>query len=214
MIAYLSTYLFVDHYGVLYPLTPGTTLALQILWGVIVFVILIACLQLFTLMSFHSARLLSMAATKDKLTELPNRYHIAKYEKDYMKEDRWIALADIDDFKKINDTYGHNFGDYVLKKLAELMQKELKDCEICRWGGEEFLIVGRGRDMDSVSRLLDSFRMLVGAHTFSENEITTKLTITIGFAVYQPGLTMTDWINIADKKLYAGKYSGKNQVVA
>ncbi len=214
MAAYLCTYLYVEYNGAPYQLTSGASFMLQIIWGVIVFVILILCLQLFTLMSFHSARLLSIAATKDKLTELPNRYHIAKYEKDYLSKDRWIALADIDDFKKINDTYGHNFGDYVLKTLAEMMQRELKDCEICRWGGEEFLIVGRGSDKDRVSVLLDSFRRTVEAHVFSEDAITTKLTVTIGFAAYQPDITMTDWINIADKKLYAGKFSGKNQVVA
>ncbi|MCR5544080.1 MAG: GGDEF domain-containing protein [Eubacterium sp.] len=213
MILYIFSYIFVYKNGVLYPLSDKTSFFLQIMWALVVFLILIACLYLFTLLSFHSARLLSIAATKDKLTELPNRYHITKYEKEYLSPDRWIALADIDDFKKINDTYGHNFGDFVLKKLAELMQKELKHTDICRWGGEEFLIIGNGKNIDKAFKELDNFRKTIEEFTFAEGDTETRLTITIGLASYKQDISMTEWINIADKKLYAGKYSGKNQVI-
>lgn len=213
MFFYLASYILTSKFGVLYPLSDNSSYFLQILWGLVVFTILIACLQGFTLISFHSARLLSIEATKDKLTSLPNRYHIAKYEKDYLAGDRWIALADIDDFKNINDTYGHNFGDFVLIKLAELMQTEMPDTEICRWGGEEFLIVGKGNDLDKAYTLLDTFRKTIENYTFSDKGTDVKLTITIGLAAFEPDISMTEWINIADKKLYAGKYGGKNQVV-
>ena len=213
MIFYIASFILTNKYGVLYPLTNQTSFILQLLWALVVFIILIACLQLFTLLSFHSERLLSIAATKDKLTNLPNRYHITKFENDYLSDDRWIALADIDDFKKINDTYGHNYGDYVLITLAELMQENLSDCEICRWGGEEFLIIGKGHDTDIAYKILDAFRKSIEAYTFSNDGIDVNLTITIGLAAFKPDLSMTEWINTADKKLYAGKYGGKNQVV-
>lgn len=213
MVAYLSSYIYTHNNPVPYNLSEGTIFSLQIIWALIVFVLLILSLQLFTLLSFHSERLLSIAATKDKLTNLPNRYHVAKYEKEYLSDNRWIAMADIDNFKKINDTYGHNFGDFVLKKLAELMQNEIPDSDICRWGGEEFLIIGKGNDIDKAYDILDSFRKKVEAFEFSYDNTTIHLTITIGLDTFKNDVNMTKWVNTADKKLYAGKYSGKNRVV-
>lgn len=213
MVAYLFSFIMSNKYGAVYPLTEKTSTALEIIWGIIVFVIVIVCLQGFTLLSFHSARLLSNAAIKDKLTNLPNRYYIAKYEKDYLKENRWIAIADIDNFKKINDTYGHNFGDYVLQTLANLMQSSFKETEVCRWGGEEFLIIGKGTDINKAYDVLENFRKEVEEFSFENEEASTKLTITIGLSQYSKGLSLNDWVNTADKKLYAGKYSGKNKIV-
>ena len=93
------------------------------------------------------------------------------------------------------------------------MQKDLPECEICRWGGEEFLIIGKGHDIDIAYKILDTFRKSIEAFTFSKDGTDVKLTITIGLASFAPDLSMTEWINVADKKLYAGKYGGKNQVV-
>lgn len=213
MIAYITSFILTNKYGAVYPLPETTSTLLEIAWGVIVFIIGIVCLQGFTLLSFHSARLLSNAAIYDKLTSLPNRYYIAKNEKDYLSTNRWIAIADIDDFKKINDTYGHNFGDYVLKTLASLMNSNIQGTEACRWGGEEFLIIGKGKDIDKAYKLLDKFRNEVASQEFKDNDISTKLTITIGLTQYKEGMTLDEWVNTADKKLYAGKYSGKNKVI-
>ncbi len=213
MISYTCTYIYTHKYGALYSLSDKTTFVLQIVWGIVVFVIGIVCLQGFTLLSFYSARLLSIEATKDKLTNIPNRYYIAKHENEYLTGNRWIAMADIDNFKRINDTYGHNFGDYVLKTLAQLMQEEISDTEVCRWGGEEFLIIGNGNEIEKAFNKLEAFRKTVEAYNFSYNGTHTNLTITIGLSEYKEGLNMTDWVNIADKKLYTGKYNGRNQVV-
>ena len=213
MLAYISSFILSRKFGVVYPLPDNISTILEISWGVIVFIIGIVCLQVFTLLSFHSARLLSNAAIKDKLTNLPNRYYVAKNEKDYLKENRWIAIADIDNFKRINDTYGHNFGDYVLQTLANLMQSNIKDTEVCRWGGEEFLIIGKGNNLDKAFNTLEKFRKEVEDYTFENDEASTKLTITMGLSQYNKGLSLDEWINTADKKLYAGKYSGKNKIV-
>ena len=213
MLAYINSFIINNKFGTIYPLPEKTSTTLEITWGIIVFIIGIVCLQGFTLLSFHSARLLSNAAIYDKLTSLPNRYYVSKNEKDYLSTNRWIAIADIDDFKKINDTYGHNFGDYVLKTLASMMKSSIKDTEACRWGGEEFLIIGKGKDINKAYKLLDKFRNEVSTHEFKENETSTKLTITIGLTQYKDGMSLDEWVNTADKKLYAGKYSGKNKVV-
>lgn len=213
MLAYVHSFILSNKFGAIYPLPDKTSAALEITWGVIVFVIGIVCLQGFTLLSFHSARLLSNAAIKDKLTNLPNRYYVAKNEKDYLKENRWIAIADIDNFKKINDTYGHNFGDYVLQTLADLMRTNIDETEVCRWGGEEFLIIGKGNDINKAFDVLEKFRKEVEEYSFENDEAKTKLTITMGLSQYSKGLSLNEWVNIADKKLYAGKYSGKNKIV-
>ena len=138
---------------------------------------------------------------------------MSKNEKDYLKENRWIAIADIDNFKKINDTYGHNFGDFVLQTLANLMLSNIEDTEVCRWGGEEFLIIGKGNDIDKAFKKLEKFRKEVEEFSFKNEEASTNLTITMGLSQYSKGLSLNDWINTADKKLYAGKYSGKNKIV-
>lgn len=213
MLAYICSFILSRKFGVVYPLPDNISAILEISWGIIVFIIGIVCLQIFTLLSFHSARLLSNAAIKDKLTNLPNRYYVSKNEKDYLKENRWIAIADIDNFKKINDTYGHNFGDFVLQTLANLMLSNIEDTEVCRWGGEEFLIIGKGNDIDKAFKKLEKFRKEVEEFSFKNEEASTNLTITMGLSQYSKGLSLNDWINTADKKLYAGKYSGKNKIV-
>ena len=131
----------------------------------------------------------------------------------------WIAILDIDDFKKINDRYGHLCGDFVLRSLAEIIKKNCGDRTVCRWGGEEFVIVGddsgkdeRGRRLESV--LLDNIRRDVAIKDFLYDESTTvNMTVTIGTARYREGQTVDEWINMADARLYRGKKSGKNKVV-
>ena len=71
----------------------------------------------------------------------------------------------------------------------------------------------KGNDLDKAYTLLDTFRKTIENYTFSDKGTDVKLTITIGLAAFEPDISMTEWINIADKKLYAGKYGGKNQVV-
>ncbi|MCR5421358.1 MAG: GGDEF domain-containing protein [Lachnospiraceae bacterium] len=214
MAFYLQSYYYSHNYKILYPLSEDTKVFFQYLWGIVVFVITIVCLWGFTLLSFHSERLLSIQATYDKLTGLPNRYFVARHEEENLTDNRWIAMTDIDDFKKINDRYGHNYGDYVLQTLAKLMKERMRDCIVCRWGGEEFLILGENDNMDRVYEMLDLFRKEVEGFCFSYEDIDINLTLTIGFSKYKVGLGMVDWVSVADKKLYVGKYSGKNKVVA
>lgn len=221
MCAYLAL-LEVSHYHPApYSLPDEVSFWLQIGWGIIVFGITITVLQLFVLVVFNSEDLLSKQLSHDLLTGLPNRYYMMDYLKESTRSEDvdglWVAMADIDDFKLVNDAHGHNCGDYVLKAIASILNEVGEDVEVCRWGGEEFLLVGRlgeGETDVADAACLHSLRTMVADHSFWYGEQRLGLTMTIGVARHERGETISEWINRADKKLYEGKANGKNQVVA
>ena len=197
-----------------YALPNGINITLQISWAVIVFVIMSAVLFIFVSTTTHSQNELSNEVVHDKLTGLPNRYYMASYfqsiEEDESNRRHWVAIADLDDFKSINDTYGHNCGDYVLKTFASLLKDISGDIVVCRWGGEEFLLLGD--EGTSPEEILESLREKVESYPFVYEGIAMKLTVTIGFAYKNEGQTADEWIDEADKRLYEGKEKGKNCV--
>lgn len=158
-------------------------------------------------------KLTDMAHT-DRLTGLFNRHYMmshldALYQSVLPRQ--WIAMVDIDDFKKINDTYGHNCGDYVLTELTKIMLDVCRDCTISRWGGEEFLIIS---NTDTLKHeIMETLRRRVESTPFSYQGKDFPVTITIGVSDYQSGQSLSSWIQSADTKLYDGKTSGKNRVV-
>lgn len=165
---------------------------------------------------------LARQANHDKLTELVNRNYLIEYlQKVYEAEDMadyWLAMLDIDDFKKINDTYGHNCGDYVLKSVANLISENSCGMIPCRWGGEEFILVGRMAEHrvegpGSASFVMEKLRRAVEKFEFRYEGREIKVTVTIGLSGYMKAQTVDEWINEADKKLYQGKQSGKNKLV-
>ena len=125
-----------------------------------------------------------------------------------------LALFDIDDFKKINDTYGHIAGDYVLKRIAEITKETLEDCFICRYGGEEFVVVLEDNKLNTPFERLDMFRKVVEKEQFIFEDMNINLTITIGMMEYIGGKDLQKWVDLADEKMYSGKRSGKNKTVA
>ena len=161
----------------------------------------------------YESKLKDIAHT-DRLTGLYNRHYLLSRLDGLNKEelsDYWIAILDIDNFKKVNDVYGHNCGDYVLKNIAETARDECSECTVCRWGGEEFIILASsGKCPDSI---LESLREKIsGLHmNFEEQDI--HVTVTIGTEKYSPDRNVDAWISEADRKLYFGKNNGKNQVV-
>lgn len=218
MVVYLLAYIITTAYPPAYKFPEITEFWLQILWGIITFVIVIMFLEIFVLITSRSEKNLSEQVAHDELTGLFSRHFMSEYLERIMNENTksryWIAMADIDDFKKVNDTYGHNCGDYVLKTLAELIRTELHHTEVCRWGGEEFLMVGENRSgMEEESSGLDRIRRIISEFGFDYEGQQLKITITIGIACYDESYTRDEWINKADECLYIGKNSGKNQVV-
>ena len=156
---------------------------------------------------------LKETALIDRLTGLYNRhYMIGRLESAAKEAPYFIAMLDIDDFKKINDRYGHNAGDYVLVNVARIMKENCRNSKISRWGGEEFLILTPG-DIAGGASLIEQLRSAVEKEDFSFGEDHIKVTITAGLADYTGDVSVDKWVNTADENLYKGKKSGKNKVV-
>ena len=157
-------------------------------------------------------------AGTDPLTGLPNRRSmIEQIEKHYRENSDQtfsVAIADIDFFKQVNDTYGHNCGDYTLTMLTELfVQHAMGRYSVCRWGGEEFCFFMPGMNLDEASVVMndlcfaaEKLKLEYEGHPFS-------ITITIGVEEYDFTSPLEDLLNAADEKLYMGKNSGRNRVI-
>ena len=161
---------------------------------------------------------LKKEAYTDQLTGHFTRRRAMEYIKtvreEYPDKPISIAIGDIDFFKKVNDTYGHDMGDEVLKDVAKIMVDACgKDAFLARWGGEEFLMVFpdcNGDDayahIEDVRRTIQKTAIRVGG-----NEI--HITMTMGLAEYDFNSDLQSTIKEADDKLYTGKANGRNQVV-
>lgn len=124
-----------------------------------------------------------------------------------------VGMADVDFFKKVNDTYGHSTGDEVLKKATQIMQKHLgEDGFVCRWGGEEFLMaanVTKEAMQGLMQDMLDELR----ATEFTCDFKTFRVTMTMGLTQYHSPDRLETCVEIADRMLYNGKQNGRNQIV-
>lgn len=183
----------------------------------IVLIVLMMTLQLFSELTVYQEDKLSKQALFDALTGLPNRFNmLAKLEKMFSQEEQekyYMAMIDIDDFKKINDSYGHNVGDDALKMLAKVIFENCSGMEFCRWGGEEFIIVSECKENEIDAVFLDELRKAVNECSVRTHRGSIRMTVTIGAAKYKTEQSIEEWIDSVDKKLYAGKCSGKNKVV-
>lgn len=129
-----------------------------------------------------------------------------------------IAMLDVDLFKKVNDTYGHDVGDEVLMSLGKILRdkQENNDCfHVSRWGGEEFLIFNEGyqKNKEAIICEFDALRKQIENTVVEYKGKDISVTVTIGLAFYQKGKTIHSLIKEADDNLYAGKNSGRNKVV-
>jgi diguanylate cyclase (GGDEF)-like protein len=125
-----------------------------------------------------------------------------------------ILVIDIDHFKSINDTHGHQVGDHVLRDVGGLLKANIRAGDIvCRYGGEEFLMVMPGMREGDARRRAEKLRLLIESHSILQNGVTIKLTASIGGAVYpEHGVTQDQLISLADSALYRAKHSGRNRV--
>ncbi len=122
-----------------------------------------------------------------------------------------IVFFDIDHFKQINDTYGHNTGDEVLKSLTALTSATIRGLDIfARWGGEEFLILIDSTTLAEASQMADHLRKTIKNYEFPDVK---NVTCSFGVTVYHPGETAEEFINRADSALYQAKETGRNRVV-
>lgn len=154
-------------------------------------------------------------ASVDPLTGLYNRRSMQDFFAQVLKEEREFSLimCDIDNFKRVNDTYGHDFGDVVLKEVAHIVQQQVRDNGyVCRWGGEEILILSNDR-LDHTCETAENIRHDVEQHIFSCRGKELHCTLTLGVAGHRVGNSVEDTIKHADSRLYYGKQNGKNRVV-
>lgn len=159
----------------------------------------------------------------DKLTELKNRMGFySDYNRDYLRlltdgeNPRRISMfiCDIDFFKKVNDTYGHNAGDAVLRHVAGIFRANSRICDgVYRWGGEEFIVILPDTDMQGAADFAERLRTLVMASVCHFDDLDIKVTMSFGVTEIDPSKSIESNIEDADAKLYKAKESGRNIVI-
>ncbi len=152
----------------------------------------------------------------DHLTEMYNRRKITElFETEYARYKRYkyplsIILIDIDYFKKVNDEFGHNQGDVILKEFAEILQTDARESDhVGRWGGEEFLIICPQTDIHGAATLAEKLRKSINEYPFT---MVGHKTASFGITTCTDDCTFESMINRADKALYSAKSAGRNNV--
>lgn len=169
----------------------------------------------------HQIELIKLATT-DELTKLYNRrYFMQVLDNEISRYMRYklilsVALLDVDLFKDINDEFGHDGGDYVLKELGALLQKSVRTTDtVCRYGGEEFAIIFPNTDLLGAERFGERLRDTIDRHFFYYDHMNIPVTVSIGVAEAYSEVANNDMLlKLADKALYAAKKDGRNRVIS
>ena len=155
---------------------------------------------------------LHLASITDPLTGLQNRAAFRKSLQEQIDNKQPVALLflDLDNFKEINDTLGHEIGDKLLLESAHRLSQVVRNEDtVGRLGGDEFIIMPLKMSLDTAKALAEKIRTIIEQHTFVNN---IKLTLSIGVAEYLENDTLDSWITRADEALYKAKENGKNSV--
>lgn len=149
----------------------------------------------------------------DSLTGLFNRHYFFEQAENYVDmpagQHNFTIMVDIDFFKKVNDTYGHQKGDEAIVFTAQSLQSFFKDFIVARFGGEEFCVIGFVSSKDELIKIAESFRAFIEAESSKQTEV--HFTVSLG--VFFDANNISDAVNKADEGLYTAKESGRNQVV-
>ena len=156
----------------------------------------------------------------DPLTGLYNRRHFEdNLEREFLRASRYnnelsFAIIDIDFFKKVNDTYGHSAGDYVLKEVAYLILQNLRKTDmVFRYGGEEFTVIITETPIERAVVPLERLRKAVEEYPFNHNGQKIQVTISVGVSEVSKKIeTVNQLFEDADKALYKAKENGRNQI--
>lgn len=153
----------------------------------------------------------------DALTQIWNRYHMESVIEEQIsaaeryEQDLSIILFDVDNFKQVNDSYGHEVGDNVLMGLSKLLKEQLRDTDdLGRWGGEEFLVIAKHSDVEATKQLAERLRSNLERADFGE---AGTVTASFGVTQYRPVESSTHLIKRVDDALYEAKEGGRNRVV-
>ena len=220
--------LYFNSYTPFFPLEPGIMKILFNFNLLVAFFIIIISLWRFTsdlltkqkeISEYHD-EIFHIAHT-DALTGLANRNAIQNlipqsFEKAQKSgQNLLLGLMDVDNFKNVNDTFGHNCGDEALKLISSHLQKSLRQGDhVGRWGGEEFLIIMMTNDPNSAENTFQRIRRSIQETPIQWEGKQIFLSITLGYTEYQKSDTSDSAISRADKFLYIGKNTGKNKIVS
>ncbi len=157
----------------------------------------------------------------DELTELPNRRCFDnEFNKEFLRAQRYknnltLVMFDIDHFKQVNDTYGHQCGDYILKQVSKAALQTFRQTDtVYRTGGEEFMVILTETDINQCIIPLERFRKTIETLLLDFNNQNINITVSIGACQYSPDIkTKEELIEKADNALYKAKNSGRNQTV-
>ncbi len=168
-------------------------------------------------LDIENARLYRLSIT-DPLTKVYNRQFLYnKLPEEISRFKRYktplsIIMFDVDYFKKFNDTYGHNAGDYILKNLATIVRQNIRSVDmLVRYGGEEFLILSPESTIDDAASIAERIRTEVANTVFVFEDKDLKITISLGVSQYRDGLAPEEFIKEADMALYRAKQNGRNR---
>ncbi len=174
--------------------------------------------RIFLQMYYRKHNLQRMAQI-DPLTGLSNRRHIIeKIHSERKRYERYkrcfsILMGDIDNFKEVNDSFGHECGDYALISISRLIEKNIRDHDVaCRWGGEEFLIFLPETDLEAAVAIAERIREEVDLHELKFRGMPVHVTMSFGASLFDDTTNVDDCIRIADEGLYKAKLAGKNKV--
>ncbi|RUM31580.1 MAG: hypothetical protein DSY32_01015 [Aquifex sp.] len=159
-------------------------------------------------------------ALTDPLTGLYNRrIFMEMAEKELARAKRYgynfsILMIDIDNFKRINDTYGHDVGDYVLKKIAEILRTNVRGADIvARFGGEEFIVMLSNTNLNNAVKKAEKLRKMIEQTPVElSSGVKLKVTVSVGVSTYKDQDSLEELIKEADVALYEAKKRGKNRV--
>ena len=214
LIIYLTLYFITEFVKPYYMMERWLEIALSTTHIIIVFVLISAYMVIILKYAISLENKITNESRMDELTQINNRYSLYDYyDQVEDKSSLVLAIFDIDDFKNINDSYGHVTGDYILKEVARLATSTLSDTFICRYGGEEFVIVMKDEGENDVFNKLEKLRKQIEKENFVFEKYHVNITITLGAANYTNGQSLEKWIEAADKKMYQGKNTGKNQTI-
>lgn len=165
------------------------------------------------------AHLLRVQSRMDALTGLQNRRGFYEYYENYIllskkEQEKSIIIGDIDYFKRVNDTYGHNAGDKVLQHVSNIIRECVHDAgEVFRWGGEEMIVLLPGYDLRQTRELAEKIRITIEQSTCVAENNNISITMSFGIKQIEDELTLEENIKVADENLYEAKKTGRNTVI-
>lgn len=210
-------YLIVEQDGTADERRLDTTLLLNIAISIVIMVVVLLAAH-FTLRGYQ--RRLEEMATRDRLTGAANRHLFEmlfeQVRQSAKRHSRPVSLVsiDLDHFKPINDTYGHQSGDHVLRSIANIIQESIRKTDtLCRWGGEEFVLLLDDCAISDAKAHADRIREIVKGHTLLFGRNTINVTVSMGVTQCRENDTLETCIARADAALYHAKEQGRDRVV-